>query len=624
MIEGMKKITFLVTNSEYDNFIEAVRKFGVVHIEQLQQGATSPELQNAIEMEKRYRNALDLLTKVEKDFGKELTANSQTNTSGSTPHEVLEHIDALQEQEIALLHSIDEKTKQIKELASWGNFDPQSVKALEENTGHRIDFFRCTAKFFKNEWETEYFAIKVNELDKRTYFITFGDELPDIPAEHITLPQCSMSQCEDERSELSRKLDSVRRELLSINASQRDLLEKGRTMSLNDISLNKVLLSDERLAGNSLRLLVGWVKADSTDSLAGYLDDNRIFYEMENPAYQDDVPVEIREDSYSRLFVPILKMYSLPKYNEIDPTVFFAPFFMLFFGLCLGDGGYGLLVVLAGIIIMAKSQGDYRDYGKLAVWLGSMTIICGLVTGTVFGIDLSTQSWAFLAPVKKYFISDNGVGPIFGYSPMMVISVLIGLVQVLIGMVLKGCKTCMNYGIGYAIGTFSWVVALISAIALFGLPFCGVALPKAVECILYGLIAIACIGIFLYNSPGAYKNPITGPLLNLGSGLYSVYSMATGLLGDLLSYIRLFALGLTGGVLGGVFNSLALDMTEDMPWFIRWLPMLLILLFGHGITFALSLISAFVHPMRLIFVEFFKNANFEGGGKPYQPFREIG
>ncbi len=624
MIERMKKITFLVTNSEYDSFIEAVRKFGVVHIEQLQQGATSPELQKAIEMEQRYRNALDLLTKVEKDFGKELTANSQTNTSGSTPQEVLEHVDSLQEQETALLHSIDEKTKQIKELAPWGNFDPQSVKTLEENTGHRIDFFRCTSKFFKNEWETEYFAIKVNELDKRTYFITFGDELPDIPAEHITLPRCSMSQCEDEKSELSHKLDSVRCELLSINASQRDLLEKGRTMSLNDISLNKVLLSDERLAGNSLRLLLGWVKADSTDALAGYLDDNRIFYEMENPAYQDDVPVEIREDSYSRLFVPILKMYSLPKYNEIDPTVFFAPFFMLFFGLCLGDGGYGLLVVLAGIIIMAKSQGDFRNYGKLAVWLGSMTIICGLATGTVFGIDLSTQSWAFLAPIKKYFISDNGVGPIFGYSPMMVISVLIGLVQVLIGMVLKGCKTCMNYGIGYAIGTFSWVVALISAIALFGLPFCGVALPKAVEYILYGLIAIACIGIFLYNSPGAYKNPITGPLLNLGSGLYSVYSMATGLLGDLLSYIRLFALGLTGGVLGGVFNSLALDMTEDMPWLIRWLPMLLILLFGHGITFALSLISAFVHPMRLIFVEFFKNANFEGGGKPYQPFREIG
>jgi V/A-type H+-transporting ATPase subunit I len=97
--------------------------------------------------------------------------------------------------------------------------------------------------------------------------------------------------------------------------------------------------------------------------------------------------------------------------------------------------------------------------------------------------------------------------------------------------------------------------------------------------------------------------------------------MSTGLLGDLLSYIRLFALGLTGGVLGSVFNSLATDMTESMPAYIRWLPMILILLFGHGINFALCIISSFVHPMRLTFVEYFKNAEFEGGGKEYTPFK---
>ena len=91
---------------------------------------------------------------------------------------------------------------------------------------------------------------------------------------------------------------------------------------------------------------------------------------------------------------------------------------------------------------------------------------------------------------------------------------------------------------------------------------------------------------------------------------------------NLLSYIRLFALGLTGGVLGGVFNSLALDMTAGLPLVVRITAMVVILLLGHGITFALSMISAFVHPMRLTFVEFFKNADFEGGGKEYSPFRK--
>ena len=131
----------------------------------------------------------------------------------------------------------------------------------------------------------------------------------------------------------------------------------------------------------------------------------------------------------------------------------------------------------------------------------------------------------------------------------MVISVIIGLVQVLLGMVLKGCKAWKNFGFAYAIGTFSWVIALLAAIILFGLPACGITLSQGLIYALYGIIALSVVGIFLYNNPSAYKNPILGPLLNIGGGVWETYGMATGLLGDLLSYIRLFALGLAGGML---------------------------------------------------------------------------
>jgi V/A-type H+-transporting ATPase subunit I len=377
------------------------------------------------------------------------------------------------------------------------------------------------------------------------------------------------------------------------------------------------------VAGNALRLMIGWVRADSTAPLVDYLEQAHIFYEMENPAFEDDVPVQITNNSYSRLFEPILKMYSLPNYNDLDPTTFFAPFFMLFFGLCMGDGGYGLLILLIGLYLAFKGSADMKAYGRLAAWLGGTTIICGLATGTVFGVDISQLEWSFIQPLKPYFLNDNGVGPIFGYSPMMVISVIIGLVQVLLGMILKGCKAVKNYGWPYAVGTFSWVAALVAAIVLYGLPFCGVALPQAFQYVLLGIIALSSVGIFLYNDPASYKRPVLGLLGNIGSGAWATYGMATGLLGDLLSYIRLFALGLTGGVLGGVFNSLAMDMTSSMPLVARIPVMVIILLAGHGITFALSMISAFVHPMRLTFVEFFKNADFEGGGKAYDPFRNL-
>ena len=621
MIEKMKKLTFLVTDKEYDSFIASLRELGVVHIQQLQKGATSPELQAGMALEQRYKAAIQALEIYAKTYdGMEVPQAMDESTS---PVALLQHIEDLQAEELKLLHNIDALQKNIQMLEPWGDFDPASIKNLSDASAQQIHFFRCSSKFFKNEWVDTYFATPISEQNKSIYFITFSEEMPDIQAEQIFLPAGTLSGYIAERKEEEKKLDALRAELLYINANLCEELNTGLVSVQNDISLSKVRLSDERVAGDVLRLMIGWVRADKTEALVEYLEKDKIYYEMEDPAYEDDVPVQITNDGYTRLFEPILRMYSLPSYHDIDPSVFFAPFFMLFFGLCLGDGGYGLLVFLGGLFLALKGTEQTKSFGRLGIWLGLMTIICGLLTGTVFGIDLTKQDWAILAPVKPYFLNDNGVGPIFGYSPMMVISVIIGLVQVLLGMVLKGAKAWKNYGFGYAIGSFSWVTALLSAIALYGIPACGVTLPEVVQYILMGLICISTVGIFLYNNPSAYKNPITGPLLNIGGGVWATYGMATGLLGDLLSYIRLFALGLTGGVLGGVFNSLAYDMTSSLPWFVRWLPMVFILLFGHGITFALSMISAFVHPMRLTFVEFFKNADFEGGGKEYTPFREI-
>ena len=636
MIERMKKLTFLVTQKEYDGFIAGLREQGVVHVQQLKQGQTSPQLQQALDLRLRYQQAIDYLDISLKAWDKEQGArskeqeNSNLGTTGeqsSCPLPLapcpLESVEKLKAEEVSIRHEIDEAEKNAEKMEPWGNFDWQSIKRLQEESGMQVFFYACNAKSFQQEWAEKYFATPIDEYRKRTYFLAFSDEEPDIKAERLELPAGSLDTYRKEAADAKEALQKNHDTICWLARNYRDELEKGKALAQGEIQLQQVELSDESIADGAVRLMVGWTLADKADELCKWLDEKQVFYELEDPAYEDDVPVKITNDGYTSLFEPILRMYSLPNYHDIDPSVFFAPFFMLFFGLCLGDGGYGLLVLLCGIYLALKGSDDVKSYGRLGIWLGLATMVCGLLMGTVFGIDLTKQDWAFLAPVKPYFINDNGIGPIFGYSPMMVFSVIIGLIQVLLGMVLKACKAWKNYGFAYSIGTFSWVVALLSAIALFGLPACGVALPQALIYVLYGLIGVSVVGIFLYNNPSAYKNPITGPLLNIGGGVWATYGMSTGLLGDLLSYIRLFALGLTGGVLGGVFNSLALDLTSSMPWFVRWLPMVLILLAGHGITFALSMISAFVHPMRLTFVEFFKNADFSGGGKEYNPFRAV-
>ena len=620
MIEKMKKFTFLVTDKEYEGFISSLRQQGVVHVQQLQQGASSQELQQALDLESRYVAALRVLDSAAKTY--QVAPHAPALGQASDSLEVLTRIENIQAEEQTLMHERDAIEKDIRVLEPWGNFDMKALQRLAQASGLTVGFFRCSSKFFRQEWADHYFAIPVNEMSKSTYFLTFSEEKPDIEAEQIFLPQESLQEKRAQLDSVLQKLDLIHGELLYIEKQLRSVLLDGQSQTRDSIQLERVHLSDERVAGDSLRLLVGWVRADRTEELTTVLDADHIFYEMEDPAFEDDVPVQITNGRFTSLFEPILRMYSLPNYHDLDPSVYFAPFFMLFFGLCLGDGGYGLLVLFGGLAVAKFCKGDVCNYGRLMAWLGMMTVICGLLMGTFFGIDLSQQDWAFLAPVKPYFLNDNGVGPIFGYSPMMVLSVIIGLIQVVLGMILKGCKAVKNYGFAYGIGTFCWVAAIILAVILYGLPACGVQLPQVVQYILMALIGISALGIFFYNSPGSYRRPLLGLLGNIGGGVWATYGMATGLLGDLLSYIRLFALGLTGGVLGGVFNSLAIDMTSSLPVMVRWIPMILILLAGHGITFALSMISAFVHPMRLTFVEFFKNADFEGGGKEYSPFRK--
>ena len=624
MIQEMKKLTFLVTNGEYEKFIANIRELGVIHVEELQQGATSDELQAGLDMAVRYKEALKALDFAAESYEPSATYMPQP-ADASKAVVLLDTVERLLKEENSVKHSIDATDDAIQQLEPFGEFSWDSIRQLEQS-GYKPYFYAVNNKMYKAEWGEKYFATAINEINKKTYFVAFSneDQEPDITAERLFLPDESLSVYQEKRKVLEEQLVSIHEQMLQVNAVDRASIEAGQVANENDIQLSKVHLSKEDIAGGAVKLMVGWTLKEKADGVVDYLEKEHIFYELEDPAFDDNVPIQIKNDKFSSLFEPILRMYSLPNYHDIDPLPFFAPFFMLFFGLCMGDMGYGLLIFAASIAIIFTKP-DLAKYGKLGALLGGMTCICGFITGTFFGIDLATVDWEFIKPMQPYFINDSMKDSFFGYSPMMVISVIIGLIQVLLGMTLAGCKAVKNYGFVYGVGKFSWVVALLSATLLFGFPLFGVEWSHPVQYVFYALIALSALGIFFLNNPNAYKkDSALGKALgvgsNIGGGIWATYGMSTGLLGDLLSYIRLFALGLTGGVLGSVFNQLAMEMSPDVP-VVHELVMLIILLFGHGINFGLCMISSFVHPMRLTFVEYFKNADFEGNGKEYQPFQ---
>ena len=622
MIQDMKKLTFLITNGEYDQFIESIRQLGVIHVEQLQQGASSNELQQALDMAQRYKAVLAHLDYAHDTYTAQQTL-SPIPADPAMGHKKLSEVEALIELENNLVHERDSVQKDIERLEVWGEIDWTAIQRLE-SAGINVYFYSVPNKLYKKEWADLYFATAIAEVNKKIYFLAFASSAPDITAERLDLPKVSLAGLYQQQKQLNSQIDEIHQSLLAINAEYRDSILAAQVANENDIQLSRVHLSNESVAGDAVKLLVGWTLAEKAKEVTDFLDSQHIYYELTDPEFDDDVPIKLVNNKYTTLFEPILRMYSLPNYHDIDPLPLFAPFFMLFFGLCMGDLGYGLIITAISLLIVFTKP-NIRSYGLLGAVLGGMTCVCGFITGTFFGIDLSTVDWEWIKPIQPYFINDSMKESFFGYSPMMVISVIIGLIQVLIGMTMAGCKAVKNYGFIYGVGKFSWVLALVSAVVLFGLPMFGVTIPQWLQYILYVLIAIAAFGIYFLNNPAAYAKAgslkkLLGIGVNLGGGLWSTYGMSTGLLGDLLSYIRLFALGLTGGVLGSVFNSLAVQMSPDVP-VVHEIVMLLILLFGHGINFGLCIISSFVHPMRLTFVEYFKNADFSGNGTEYKPFK---
>ena len=196
-------------------------------------------------------------------------------------------------------------------------------------------------------------------------------------------------------------------------------------------------------------------------------------------------------------------------------------------------------------------------------------------------------------------------------SQLFNLALIIGVVQIIFGMILKVANLWKQAGFSAALSTIGWLVLIVGGGACYGLSMKGVdvTIPTYAVAIIAGLL------IFVLND--VRRNPV----INVFSGLWDSYNMLTGLLGDTLSYIRLFALGISGAVLGLVFNDLAMNMSGDIP-VVKQIIMLVILLFGHSVNLFMAGLVSFVHPMRLTFVEFYKNAGFEGGGKKYQPFKK--
>lgn len=315
------------------------------------------------------------------------------------------------------------------------------------------------------------------------------------------------------------------------------------------------------------------------------------------------------------MFEGLTGMYGMPVYGEWDPTPVLAIFFLLFFAMCMGDAGYGLILIIYGILQDKKivNFAMFDGLGKLISILGVATTIVGFFLGTAFGMDLTAASW-MPQQMKDLMLSGDVTIGGSSYALQMVLAIGIGIFHICLAMTIKAVLYTKRFGLKANISTWGWLLLILGGIITGAFAMLGLLPENVTKIAVIAIGAVSALCIFIFNTPGR------NPLINIGAGLWDTYNMATGIMGDVLSYIRLYALGLAGGMLGGAFNNLGLMVLGDNPTW-QWLPFVLILLAGHALNLLMSCLGAFVHPLRLTFVEYFKNSGYEGKGAKYNPLK---
>lgn len=362
-------------------------------------------------------------------------------------------------------------------------------------------------------------------------------------------------------------------------------------------------------------IIEGWILEKDINKLKKQLFKENKELEMifSNPKENDNIPVALINNKFIQPFESITELYGIPQYKEFDPTPLFAPFYFIFFGICLSDAGYGLImaVLFYFALLKFKFEGTTKKFIKLLFLCGLSTLIIGAIMGSWMGDALNylPQNFLFL----KTFLIDklSLLDPIKNPMPLLLISLSLGVIQIYTGFIIKLManikESKMKIGL---MDQGSWLL-LISGVLLY-IIVNNITCPVGFKIFAKYLTITGVLSVVITQGR-SNKNII----LKIAGGIISLYNLI-GYISDILSYSRLFALGLSTAVLAVVINSSVLFFKE-VP-FIGIILVILVFLAGHLFNMMLGVMGAFVHSTRLQYVEFFTKF-YKGGGSHFKPFK---
>ncbi len=586
MIVKVKKITFVGLNEEKERFLDRLQEMGLTHISLPMEAVDPTEIGRELQKVTEIRKFLSRLSK-----------SAQAPDLSADYSAICSRREELGQRETRLLSEISVLKKEREILEPWGDFEPQDI-GLFRSKGLEVRFYRLGRKVFDTLSLEQVLCHVTRQTEGEVAFVAMASSPFDLGVAEEKLPAKSLSQIDREIQTKHHELDRIKEEYQKL-AEKVQALMAAEAKLKDDYEYRRVLLNTGVALDNRLFVLTCWSPVPENELVKKIGEGFTLGHFSEDPGQGERVPVLLSNKPTFDSGEDLVQIYSQPNYNDFDPSGIVLYSFAVFYGMIIGDAGYGFvsLAITALLHWKVKSKSPlWIRFRRLCYMLSCSVIFFGIISAAYFGISLGAEN-----PLNQLMLLNAGTKE--GQNQVMLISIIMGMVHISIAMAIKFYRT-------RDLPTLGWIIVIWSGYALLNSKMVkGVDNPVAMYIAIVGL---GLVVLFTSNS----RNPIIRILLGLNGAMGVVQLFA-----DCLSYLRLFALGVATMYMCQTFNMLAEMPYKAIPY-VGFIPAVLILVLGHAINFGLGIMGGVVHGLRLNFLEWYRWC-FEGDGLAFKPFRKI-
>jgi len=585
MIVEMNKITFIGLESEKEGFLQRLQEVGVTHL--IHPDETLEPLDLAKELAR--------VTEARKFLA--LRATGEKPESPLSALQICEKRENLVQREARILTEILALKKEIALQESWGDFKVEDIEALKK-MGLNVQFYRVSQKVFETLSLHDIFHRIISTGKGEVCFVTlsFGPLSLNIPEEKISAKSLLTLQEDLEAKKL--ELNDINNEYKKLASHLNVILEKEADLT-DLLAYKKAVLNARAELEGKLFVVRCWSPLSQEELVKAIGNSFTLYHYSEKPKKEERVPVLLQNKPVFDSGEDLVKVYSYPSYQDFDPSGLVLYCFAIFFGMILGDAGYGvtLLAITFFLNLKVKEKSPFMvRFFRLMFLLSFSTIITGIISAGYFGVTLSPEN-----PLSKIALMDFNTKE--GQNQIMILSILFGMIHISIALLIKFKNT-------RDIAALAWVPVIWGGYFLVSSQMGkGVDNPPAKYVLILGLVGVL---LFSSNRRNIFLRVLEG--LNGLLGIVQVFS-------DVLSYLRLFALGIATVYMAQTFNMLAADIINAVP-FVGYILGGLVLFAGHAVNLLLGVMGGVIHGLRLNFLEWYRWC-FVGDGVVYKPFRMI-